>query len=153
MPLRKKESGMFLQSYGWRTRVAVTAKCTLLRKNPSGPQQSPSLGLLPGKEHCRCLGPRPDLPSGSSQGSNRNEPGRPGVSDISRPEADRYCVVSLTCGIKKKKGQILTNRLWKSGCQGVGGGGSRERLVRRHELSPIGWTRSGEPTCTMVTVT
>lgn len=83
--------------------MAVTAKCTLLRKNPSGPQQSPSLGLLPGKEHCRCLGPRPDLPSGSSQGSNRNEPGRPGVSEISRPEADRYCVVSLTCGIKKKK--------------------------------------------------
>lgn len=108
---------------------------------------------LLGKEHCRCLGPRPDLPSGSSQGSNRNEPGRPGVSEISRPEADRYCVVSLTCGIKKKKGQILTNRLWKSGCQGVGGGGSRERLVRRHELSPIRWTRSGEPTCNMVTVT
>lgn len=86
---------------------------------------------LLGKEHCRCLGPRPDLPSGSSQGSNRNEPGRPGVSEISRPEADRYCMVSLTCGIKKKKRSNSYKQIVEKWLPGSGGWGKQGEVGKK----------------------
>lgn len=46
------------------------------------------------------------------------------LSEISQTQKDKYCMVSLSCGILKnrKNGEL------KSHCQGLGGGGSGERL-------------------------
>lgn len=51
-----------------------------------------------------------------------------------RQRKDKYCTVSLTCDIfkkKKEKSQTHSNREYNGGCQELRDGGNGERLVKR----------------------
>lgn len=55
------------------------------------------------------------------------------VSEVSQPQMDKYCMVSLTCGISKKSNSW--QQRVKTGCLGLrgvkaGGRENKERLVK-----------------------
>lgn len=63
-------------------------------------------------------------------------------SEISQTEKDKYCMVSLTCGILKNTTQLkLKNREWKSGCWSEGKG--IERLVKGYKTCSYKMNKAG----------
>ena len=50
------------------------------------------------------------------------------LSEISQTEQEKFCIISIICGISKS--QIRRNREYKSCNQGQGGGGDGEMLVK-----------------------
>lgn len=61
--------------------------------------------------------------------NNMDEPGGHKLSEISQIEKDKYCTVSLICGIFKKKVK-LRGREQNGGNWGLGYGGNEEILVK-----------------------
>ena len=55
------------------------------------------------------------------------------LSHISQTEKDRYCMVSLICGILKKKVKLV-NMENRKVVAGAGGWENGERLVNRYKL-------------------
>ena len=50
------------------------------------------------------------------------------LSEISQTEQEKFCIISIICGISKS--QIRRSREYKSCNQGQGGGGEGEMLVK-----------------------
>ena len=73
------------------------------------------------------------------------------LSEISQREKDKYCMISLICGIFKKKLNLWKQRVekWLPGGEG---GGNRRRLAKGYKLSGVRWIKSEDLMYNMVTV-
>ena len=58
------------------------------------------------------------------------------LSEISQTEEDKYSMISLICGILKKKIEHVKTKVEKW-LPGVEGGRNRERLLKGYKLSAI----------------
>ena len=71
------------------------------------------------------------------------------LSVISQTQKDKYCMISLICGIWKS----WTHRTRENGgYQGLRGGGNEEILVKGYKLSVMRWINSGALMYSMVTI-
>ena len=58
------------------------------------------------------------------------------LSEISQTERDKFCRISLTCGMKKKK-RTQKNRKWSSGHHGLGGRGMVEMWFKGTNVQAV----------------
>ena len=54
------------------------------------------------------------------------------LSEVSQTEKDKYCMISLICGILKR--QTHRNKEENDSCQGLVGGGNGEMLIKGTNL-------------------